>query len=66
MLVLEYGTEDHVPSVVPGVAALTRALDNAGVRYVATPFEGGHVDRMPERISGYLLPAVGRWLRSAH
>lgn len=65
-LYLEFGVEDHVPSVVPGVASLIRALDSAGVRYVAASFEGGHVDRMPERIAGYLLPTVGRWFRKAH
>lgn len=61
---LEFGLQDRLPSVGAGVRALARTLDSAGVRHSVSPFEGGHVDRMPERVSGYLLPTVGRWFRS--
>lgn len=60
-LTIEYGTQDHLACVPAGVTALGAALDRAGVRYTVTPFEGGHVDRMPERIASGLLPAVGRY-----
>ncbi len=64
-LYLELGTQDHLPSVPAGVATLTRALDRAHVRYSLSRFDGGHVDRMPERISGALLPTVARFFTSA-
>jgi len=61
---LEFGLEDHLASVAAGVAVLTRALDSAHLPYVLSSFEGGHVDRMPERIGGALLPTVARWFES--
>jgi S-formylglutathione hydrolase len=61
---LEFGLSDHVPSVVPGVAALRGTLDSLGIRYTASEFQGGHTDRVRERVSEHLLPAVGQWFRA--
>jgi pimeloyl-ACP methyl ester carboxylesterase len=60
---IEFGTADQIACVPAGVTALTHALDRARVHYSLTLFDGGHVDRMPERIGGALLPAVGRYFQ---
>ncbi len=65
-LQIEYGTRDHLACVPAGVAALTQALDRARVRYTLTPFDGGHVDKMPERIGGALLPTVQKYFNAVH
>lgn len=59
-LVLDFGTRDEL--AVTGVAALRRRLDSLGFPYTVESFAGGHVDHMRERITGHLLPTVGRWL----
>ena len=63
-IVIEYGLQDQVPSVVPGSQALEAALDGAGIPNTVVAYTGGHVDRQRQRISQYLLPAVGRYFRS--
>lgn len=57
---LEFGVSD-TSSVAPGVAALRRTLDSLGVRYTASEYQGGHIDRVRERVSEHLLPVVGEW-----
>jgi hypothetical protein len=61
---LELGLSDHVPSVVPGMAALRGTLDSLGIQYTASEYQGGHMDRVRERVSEHLHPAVGQWFRA--
>jgi hypothetical protein len=63
-IVVESGSGDRVPSVVPGVAALREALDHWRIPHTAIAYPGGHTGRQRQRISEHLLPAVGRWFRS--
>jgi hypothetical protein len=41
---------------------LRARLDSLAIRYADSTFEGRHVDRVRERITRHLLPAVERWL----
>jgi S-formylglutathione hydrolase len=61
---LEFGVSD-VSSVAPGVAALRLTLDSLGVRYTVSEYQGGHIDRVRQRVSEQLLPIVGRWFGKA-
>jgi len=63
-IVIEYGLQDQVPSVVPGSRAVETALDGAGIPNTVVAYTGGHVDRQRQRISESLLPAVGRYFRT--
>lgn len=63
-LVIEFGLQDQVPSVVPGSLALAAALAAAGVPSTMDTYAGGHIDRQRQRISGHLLPTIGRWFQS--
>ena len=62
-LFIDYGSQDQVRSVDPGVAALEQVLDSLGMRYTSREFEGGHIDHVPERVTEYLLPTVGEWVK---
>jgi enterochelin esterase-like enzyme len=63
-ILIEYGLQDQVPSVVPGSRAVEAALDAAGIPNTVIAYTGGHIDRQRQRISEHLLPAVGRWFGS--
>ena len=63
-LVIEFGLQDQVSSVVPGSLALAAALATAGVPSMVITYTGGHIDRQRQRISESLLPTVGHWFRS--
>jgi len=63
LIYLDFGSRDQIASVDLGVAALTRTFDGLGVRYTSLEFDGGHVDRVPDRVAGHLLPTVGEWMR---
>ena len=61
-ILIEAGSEE---TAIQDATRLLRArLDSLGVRYADSTFEGGHIDRVRERIVGHMLPAVGRWLGS--
>lgn len=64
-IVIEFGLQDQVPSVVPGTLALEGALAAAGVPSTVVSYTGGHIDRQRERITEYLLLTVGQWFGSA-
>lgn len=64
-IVVESGLRDDNPNVLLGVPALRAALDSAGVPYTLSLFDGGHVDRLRERWTQFMLPTVGRWFRAA-
>jgi enterochelin esterase-like enzyme len=62
---IESGLRDDNQNVLFGVPMLRAALDSAGVPYSLEMFDGGHVDRLTDRWTSALLPAVGRWFRAA-
>jgi pimeloyl-ACP methyl ester carboxylesterase len=59
-ILMEAGSEET--AILEGIGVLRGRLDSLGIRYADSTFEGGHIDRVRERISGHMLPAVGRWL----
>jgi len=59
-ILIEAGSEET--AIREAIGQLRRRLDSLGVRYADTTFQGGHIDRVRERIVGHMLPAVGRWL----
>ena len=60
VLLLEAGTEEA--DIVEGIALLRARLDSLRIRVADSTFTGGHVDRVRERLTGHMLPAVGRWI----
>ncbi|TFG52062.1 MAG: hypothetical protein E4H38_00060 [Gemmatimonadales bacterium] len=64
-LVIDFGLQDQVSSVVPGSLALAAALATAGVPSTMDTYTGGHIDRQRQRISAHLLPTIGRWFPSS-
>jgi len=59
---IEAGSEE-VP-ILDGIQLLRRRLDSLHVSYSDTVFAGGHVDRVRERFTAGMLPAIGRWFAS--
>ena len=59
VLHLEAGSEES--GIREGVRVLRARLDSLGIRYSDTTFVGGHIDRVRERFTRYILPTVGRW-----
>ena len=59
-ILMEAGSEET--AILEGMGLLRARLDSLRIRYTDSTFEGGHVDRVRERITRHLLPAVGRWL----
>jgi S-formylglutathione hydrolase FrmB len=45
-----------------GIRALRDRLDSLGIAYADSTFEGGHIDKVRDRLTNHLLPAVARWL----
>ena len=62
-ILIEAGSEET--AILDGIGLLRARLDSLAIRYADSTFEGGHVDRVRERITRHLLPAVGRWLPAA-
>ena len=60
MIVMESGSEET--ELLEGVAVLRARLDSLRIAYADTTFTGGHVDRVRERFTLHVLPAVGKWL----
>lgn len=60
---LEAGSEES--GIIEGIQLLRDRLDSLGVRYDATIFTGGHIDRVRERFTRQMLPTVGRWFTRA-
>jgi hypothetical protein len=59
-LLVEAGSQET--AILEGIRLLRRRLDSLHVRYADSTFAGGHIDRVRERITRHMLPAVGRWL----
>lgn len=60
VLFMEAGTEES--GILEGIKYLRDRLDSLGIRYTDVTFNGGHIDRVRERLSRHVLPAVGQWL----
>jgi pimeloyl-ACP methyl ester carboxylesterase len=59
VILIESGSEEV--ALNEGVKLLRARLDSLRIRYSDTTFVGGHIDRVRERLSGHVLPIVGRW-----
>jgi S-formylglutathione hydrolase len=59
-LLVDAGSEEA--AILEARGLLRGRLDSLGIRYGDTTFAGGHVDRVRERITQHMLPALGRWL----
>jgi S-formylglutathione hydrolase FrmB len=57
-LVIDYGENDEYPWIVTGCKYLSAVLTAAGVPHESLPFDGGHENRLRERIEQHMLPAV--------
>lgn len=61
VILIEAGSQEA--EILEGIQLLRLRLDSLGVRYSDTTFVGGHIDRVRERFTHYMLPTVGRWFR---
>lgn len=59
VILIESGSEET--GLRLGIQLLRSRLDSLGIRYTDTTFTGGHVDRVRERFTRHMLPAVGAW-----
>jgi poly(3-hydroxybutyrate) depolymerase len=59
VVLLEAGSEEA--DILDGIGFLRSRLDSLGVRFSDSTFAGGHIDRVRERLTHHMLPAVGRW-----
>jgi pimeloyl-ACP methyl ester carboxylesterase len=57
-LVIDCGESDEYPWIVTGCKYLSAVLTAAGVPHESLPFDGGHENRLRERIEQHMLPAV--------
>lgn len=55
-LAFEYGSQDENGWIARGCAALSAELTAAGVAHTLLVFEGGHSDRLEERLARHALP----------
>jgi S-formylglutathione hydrolase len=61
-ITIDYGTKDGNTFIPTGCVYLSALLDTVGVRHQLFSFEGGHGDRVRERIEGYMLPFFSKYL----
>jgi len=59
-ILIEAGSEEK--GLLEGISALRGRLDSLHVSYADTVFEGGHIDKVRDRLTNHVLPAVARWL----
>jgi S-formylglutathione hydrolase len=55
-IVIDYGVSDRYQWIPPGCEYLSRLLDRAGISHELRRHEGGHGDRLRERIETQMLP----------
>lgn len=55
-ITIDYGTKDEFAWIPAGCSYLSALLDSVGVRHQTLSFEGGHGDRVRERIESYMMP----------
>lgn len=60
VILMEAG--DGEAGIREGVRTLRARLDSLGIAYADSTFEGGHIDRVRDRLTNHMLPAVARWL----
>jgi enterochelin esterase-like enzyme len=48
--------------ILEGIRVLRARLDSLRIPYADSVFDGGHIDRVRDRLTNHMLPAVGRWL----
>lgn len=60
VVLFEAGSEES--GIRAGIQFLRGRLDSLRIRYDDTTFTGGHIDRVRERFTQYVLPTVGKWL----
>ena len=53
---IEYGLQDELTWIPEGAAALCRLLVAQGIAHTELPFQGGHTNRLQERMRDWLLP----------
>jgi enterochelin esterase-like enzyme/lysophospholipase L1-like esterase len=56
---VEAGSEES--PILDGIRLLRQRLDSLHIAYTDTTFAGGHIDRVRERFTRAMLPAVGKW-----
>jgi S-formylglutathione hydrolase len=56
---IEAGSQEE--GILEGIGILRRRLDSLRIPYSDTVFTGGHIDRVRERFTEGMLPAIGRW-----
>jgi len=56
---IEAGSQEA--GILAGIQVLRGRLDSLGIGYSDTTFIGGHIDRVRERLTQYILPRVGQW-----
>jgi hypothetical protein len=61
-ITIDYGTKDEFAWIPAGCVYLSALLDTAGVKHQLLSFEGGHGDRVRERIEVYMLPFFSKYL----
>lgn len=59
-IVIDYGAQDQIPSVVEGARAFAAALAKAGIAHTVESYDGGHVDKARDRFERHLLPYFAR------
>jgi S-formylglutathione hydrolase FrmB len=63
-IVIDYGTEDHLTWIPEGSEYLSKQLTEAGIPNTIYKFEGGHNDRLHERLLAVMLPFFSKVLES--
>jgi S-formylglutathione hydrolase FrmB len=63
-IVIDYGTEDHLTWIPEGSEYLSKQLTEAGIPNTIYSFEGGHSDRLHERLLTVMLPFFSSVLKS--
>ena len=59
---IEYGTRDDLAWLPEGCRYLSSVLDANGVQHELVAFDGGHDDRLGERLTGAMLPFFSKAL----
>ena len=60
---IEAGSEEQ--AILEGIGLLRTRLDSLHIPYSDTTFVGGHIDRVRERFTRWMLPEVGRWFNAS-
>ncbi len=63
VLHIEAGSQES--GILEGIHLLRNRLDSLHIQYSDTTFIGGHIDRVRDRFTQQMLPAVGAWFGRA-